>query len=138
MTKPSWLSCSLRPFFYSSSVYSCQLFLIASASTKSLSFLSFIVKCSLGIFNFLEEISNLSHSIIFLYFFSLFAYEGFLISPFYSLELFIQMGISSLSPLPLASLLFSAICKASSDKHFAFLHFFFLGIVLVTTSYTML
>jgi len=31
----------------------------------------------------------------------------------------------SFSPLPFASLLFSAICKASSDNHFAFLHFFF-------------
>ena len=30
----------------------------------------------------------------------------------------------SFSPLPLASLLFSAICKASSNNHFAFLHFF--------------
>ena len=39
--------------------------------------------------------------------------------------------------LPLASLLFSAICKASSDNHFAFLHFFFLGMVLVTASCTM-
>ena len=27
----------------------------------------------------------------------------------------------SFSPLPFASLLFSAICKASSDNHFAFL-----------------
>ena len=35
--------------------------------------------------------------------------------------------------LPLACLLFSAICK-NSDSHFAFLHFFFLGIVLITTS----
>ena len=33
----------------------------------------------------------------------------------------------SFSPLPLASLLFSAICKTYSDNHFAFLHFFFLG-----------
>ena len=32
----------------------------------------------------------------------------------------------SFSPLPFTSLLFSAICKASSDNHFAFLHFFFL------------
>ena len=32
----------------------------------------------------------------------------------------------SLSPLPFTSLS-SAICKASSDSHFAFLHFFFLG-----------
>ena len=43
----------------------------------------------------------------------------------------------SFSPLPLASLHFSAICKASSDNHFAFLHFFFLGMVLITTSCTM-
>ena len=43
----------------------------------------------------------------------------------------------SFSPLPLASLLFSAICKASSDNHFAFLHFFFLVMVLITVSSTM-
>ena len=43
----------------------------------------------------------------------------------------------SFSPLPLASLLFSAICKAFSDNHFAFLHFFFLGTVLITASCTM-
>ena len=40
----------------------------------------------------------------------------------------------SFSPLPFASLLFSAIYKASSDNHFAFLHFFFLGMVLITAS----
>ena len=34
------------------------------------------------------------------------------------------------------SLLFSAISKASSDNHFAFLHFFFLGMVLVTACLT--
>ena len=33
----------------------------------------------------------------------------------------------SLSPLPFASLLFSTICNASSDNHFAFLHFFSWG-----------
>ena len=53
-------------------------------------------KCSLGISNFLEEISSLSHSISFLYFFALVAEEGVLISPCYSLELSIQMGISFL------------------------------------------
>ena len=37
----------------------------------------------------------------------------------------------SFSPLLLASLLFTAICKASPDSHFAFLHFFFLGMVLM-------
>ena len=36
------------------------------------------------------------------------------------------------------SLLFSAICKASSDNHLAFLHLFFFGMVLVTASCAML
>ena len=35
------------------------------------------MKYSLGISNFLEEISSLSHSIVFLYFFALIAEEGF-------------------------------------------------------------
>ena len=39
------------------------------------------MKCSLGISNFLDEISSLSHSIVFLYFFALITEEGFLISP---------------------------------------------------------
>ena len=51
---------------------------------------------SLGISNFLEEISSLSHSFLFLYFFSLINEEGFLISSCYSLELCIQMLISFL------------------------------------------
>ena len=54
------------------------------------------MKCSLGILNFLEEISGLSNSVVFLYFFALITEEGFLISPWYSLELCIQMGISFL------------------------------------------
>ena len=37
-------------------------------------------------------------------------------------------------PLSFTCLLFSAICKASSDNYFAFLHFFFLGMVLITPS----
>ena len=63
------------------------------------------VKCSLGISDFLEEISSLSHSVVFLYFFALIPEEGFLISPCLSLELCIQMGVSFLSPLLLASFL---------------------------------
>ena len=54
------------------------------------------MKCSLGIFNFLEEISSLSHSIVFFYFFGLITEEGFLISPCYSLDLCIQMAKSFL------------------------------------------
>ena len=60
----------------------------------------------------------------------------------YSMQLFIRLKecvaknswvYLSLSPLPFASLLFSSICKASSDNHLAFLHIFSLGMVLLTT-----
>ena len=81
---PSWLSGSWRSVLYSS-VYSCHLFLISSASqvrTFSVLYWAHLcMKCSLGISNFLEEISSLSHSIVFLYFFVLVTEEGFLISP---------------------------------------------------------
>ena len=96
-TAQLWLSRSLRPFKYSSYVYSCHL-LISSASAKSFLFLSFIMpiwigkipcwrilgsgKYSLRKYSFVkysqdscrcfEEISSLSHSIVFLYFFVLF------------------------------------------------------------------
>ena len=98
---PSWLSELWRSFLYSSYVYSCHLFLICSAYVMSIPFLSFIepifcMKFSLGIYSFLEEISSLSHSIVFLYFFALITEEGFLISPCSSLEFCIQMGISFL------------------------------------------
>ena len=43
-------------------------------------------------------------------------------APTYSLELCIYL---SLSPLPLASLLSSVMCKVSSDIHFAFLNIYF-------------
>ena len=92
----SWIS-----FLYSSSVYSCYLFLISSASVRSIPFLSFTVPIfawngPLISVIFFEAISSLSHSIILLYFFALITEEGFLISPCYSLELCIQMGISFL------------------------------------------
>ena len=40
------------------------------------------------------------------------------------------------SLLSFTSLLFSAICKTSSDNHLAFLHFFFFELVLITDSCT--
>ena len=94
------------------------------------------MNCSIGISNFLEEISSLSHSIVFLYFFALVAEEAFLISLFYSLELQLKWVYLSFSPLLFASLLFTAICNGSSDSHFAFLHFFLLEMVLIPVSYT--
>ena len=54
------------------------------------------MKCSLGSSNFLEEISSLSHFIVFLYFFALITEEGFLISPCCSSDLCIQMAKSFL------------------------------------------
>ena len=42
----------------------------------------------------------------------------------------------SFSPLLFTSLHFTAICKASSDSHFVFLHFFFMGVILIPVSYT--
>ena len=94
------------------------------------------MKYSLGISNFLEEISSLPHYVVFLYFFALITEEGFLISPCYSLELCIKWVNLCLSPLLFTYLLFTAICKASSDSYFAFLHSFFLGLVLLPVSYT--
>jgi len=94
------------------------------------------MKCSHGISSFLEEISSLYHCIIFLYFFALITEKTFLISPCYPLELCIQMGISFLFSFAFHFSSFTAICKASSDNHFAFLHFFFLGMVLIPASCT--
>ena len=95
------------------------------------------MKCSLGISNFLEEISSLSHSIVFLYFFALIIEEGFLISPCCSLELSIKMGISFLFSFAFCFSSFHSYFKASLESHFAFLHFFFLGMFLIPLSCTM-
>ena len=76
------------------------------------------MKCSFGITNFLEEICSLSHSIIFLYFLALITEEGFLISLLAILwNSAFKWVYLSFSSSPLASLLFSAICKSSSDNH---------------------
>ena len=85
------------------------------------------MKYSLSISNFLEEISRLSHSIVFLYFFALIAEEAFLISPCYPLELCIQMGISFLFFFAFHFSSIRSYLKDSSDNHFAFFAFLFLG-----------
>ena len=119
---PSWLSVSWRSLVYSSSVHSSHVFLISSASVRSVPFLPFIEPIFAWIVPLvsLEEICSVSHSIVSLYFFALITEEIFLISPCYSLESCIQTGISFLSSLLFASLLFTAICKASSDSYFLF------------------
>ena len=84
------------------------------------------MKCSLGISNFLEESSSLSHSIVFLYFFALIAEEDFLISLSILWNSAFKQVYLSFSPFPFASFLSIAICKTSSDNHFAFFVFLFL------------
>ena len=75
VTTPLWFSGSLRPFLYTS-VYSCHLFLICSASpclAISVLYCAHLdIKCPLDISSFLEEISSLFHSVVFLYFPALF------------------------------------------------------------------
>ena len=127
---------------YSSSVYSCHLFLISSASVESIPFLSFYqahlcMKYSLSISNFLEEISSLSHSVVFFYFFALIAEEGILISSAILWNSVFRCLYLSFSPLLFSSLHCTTICKASPDHLFAFLHFFSMGMVLIPVSYTM-
>ena len=90
------------------------------------------MKYSLGISNSLEDISSLSHSIVSLYFFVLITEESFLLAILWNSAF--RWVYLSFSPLPFASLLFSAICKASLDKHFAFLNLFFLEMVLIIAS----
>ena len=100
VSTPSWLSGLWRSFLYCFCVFLPSLlniFCFCYVHTISVLYCAHIcMKCSLGISNFLEEISGLSYSIVFLYFFALITEEGFLISPCYFLELCIQMGISFL------------------------------------------
>ena len=115
---PLWLSGLWRSFLFSPSVYSCYLFLISSASVRSIPFLSFIEPIfawNVPLVSLIEEISSLSHSIAFLYFFALITEEGFLISPCYSLELCIQMGISFLFSFAFSFSIFSLLCIRPSQ-----------------------
>ena len=97
---PSWLSGSWRDYLYNSSVYSCHLFLISFASVRSIPFLSFIVP--ILAWNIpLVSLIFLKRYLVFpiLLFSSISLHwslrKAFLkISPCYSLELCIQMGIS--------------------------------------------
>ena len=140
---PSWLSGSWRPFLYSSSVYSCHLFLISYVSVRSIPFLSFIVL----IFAWnvpLVSLIFLKRSLVFpILLFSFISSHCSLRKAFLSLLVILwnssfRWVYLSFSPLPFASLLFTAICKASSDNHFAMLLFFRLGMVWITASYTVL
>ena len=66
------------------------------------------MKCFLGISNFLEEISSLSHSVVFLSFFALIAEEGFLSLLAILWNSAFRCLYLSFSPFLFASLLFTA------------------------------
>ena len=91
------------------------------------------MKYFLDVSSFLEEISRLPHFIsssISLYCSLKKAFLSLLAVLWNSAFKWVYL---SFSPLPFSSL-FSALCKTSSDNHFAFFYFFFLGIVLITAS----
>ena len=121
----SWLSGSWRSFLYSSSVYSCHLFSISSASIMSIPFLSFIEPIFAWNVPFVSLIF-LKRSLVFpILLFSSISLHWSLRKAFLSLFAILwnsafKWVYLSFSPLLLASFLFSAICKASSDSHFAF------------------
>src|SRR5574340_580771 len=85
------------------------------------------MKCSLVISNFLEDISSLSHSIVFLYFFALIAEEDFLVSPCYSLELCMQMFISLLFSFAFHFSSFHSYLYGLPRQSFCFFAFLFHG-----------
>ena len=136
-----WISGPWRSFLYSSSVYSWYYFLISSASVRSIPFLCFIVSIFALIVPLVSLIS-FNGSLVFpiLFFFSI-SLHWWLRKAFYLSWLFFGTVHSDGYIFPFllcfSSLLYSTLCKASSTNHFAFFHFFFLGMVLITASYTM-
>ena len=132
---------SWRSFVYSSSVYSCHLFLISSASVRFIQYLSFIMPILAWNIS-LVSLIFLKRSLVFpILLFSSISLHWWLRKAFLPLVDILwnsafKWGYLSFSSLPFASLLFTAICKASSNNHFVFLHFFFSGMVLITASCT--
>ena len=131
VTTPLW---SWRSFLYSSSLYSCQLFVISYSSVRSMPFLSFIVP--IFAWNIpLVSLIFLKKPLVFpILLFSPISLHWSLKKAFLSLLAILwnsafRWVYLSFSPLLFASLLFSAICQASSDNLFAFFNFFFLEMI---------
>ena len=135
MITPSWLSGSWRSFLYNS-VYSYHLFLISSASVRSIPLLSFIEP----IFAWnvpLVSLIFLKRSLVFpILLFSSISLHWLLRKAFLSLLAILWNSAFrclylSFYPSLFVSLLFTAICKASPDSSFSFLHFFPMGMVFI-------
>ena len=138
----SWLSGWWRSFLYSSSLYSCHLFLIFSAFVRPVPFLFFIEP----IFAWnvpLVSLIFLKRSLVFpILLFSSISLNWSLRKAFLSLLVILwnsafKWVYPSFSPLLFDSHFFTDIYKASLDSHFVFLHFFFLGMFLCPVSCTL-
>ena len=127
-------------FFIKSYVYSIPLFLISSASVRSI--LPVLYSAHLCMKFPLISLIFLKRSLAFhIQFFPSFAFHCslkkaffFFWSPCSFWNSALRWVCLSLSPLLFTYLLFSALCKVSSDNNIAFLYFFFFGMVLITTS----
>ena len=81
---PLWLSGSLRPISHSSSVYSCHLFLISSASVRAIQVLSFTAP--IFVWNVpLLSVIFLKTSLVFPTLFSSISWHGSVMRAFFSL-----------------------------------------------------
>ena len=137
-----WLSRLLSPFLYSSSVYSCHVFLISFTSVRSIPLLSFIVPILAWNIPLVSSVLLTRSLVLPILLFSSISLHWSLRMALLSLHALLWNSALiwkylSLCLLPFTSLLFSAICKVSSDNYFTFLHIFFFGMILVTTSCTM-
>ena len=122
---PLWLSELWRSFLYRSSVHSCHLFLIYSASVRSIPFLSFIEP--IYAWNVpLVSLIILKRSLVFpILLFSSISLHWLLRKVFFSLLVFLWSSsfkwiYLSFTPLPLASLLFSAVCRPPQTIYLPF------------------
>ena len=78
-----------------------------------------------------------TYNIVFLYFYALLLRKAYLSLLAILWNSAFKWVYLSFSPLLFASLLYTAIFRASSDSHFAFLHLFFLRMVLIPVSCAM-
>ena len=123
-------------------MYSCHPFLISYASIRSIPFLSFTVPIFAWNIPLVSLIFMKRSPVFPILLFSSISLHWSLKKAFLSLLAVIwnsafRWVYLSFYALPFASLLFSTIFRASSNNRFAFLHFFFLGMVLIPVSCTM-
>ena len=128
-------------FLYGSSVYFCHLLLISSASHRSLVFLSVLCLClhemlKTDLSNFHEEISSLSHCIIFFCLYTVHFRRSSILSLLFSITLHSVRYIFPFLPC-LSLLFFPQLFVRPPQTTTMLLHFFF-GMVLVIASCTML